>query len=79
MICLVLFSLSASFAGDNNTDVIASDDEVIDSENIAVSEDNDLLTADNVVTKDNFNEFFDESGSLRANVTSIELTFKNDI
>lgn len=85
MISLVIFSVSATFAADNDTDAIAVDNEVIIDEPLAIDEDTSVISANetatvaNTVTKETFNNYFNESGNLLANVTSEELTFSGDI
>ena len=93
LLSVVLLSASVAFAATDDVtadvnDEISIDDEVLAIDNIdelestdesAVAE--DILSADessNVVTKDTFYNYFDESGTLLANVTSNELTFDGD-
>uniref|UniRef100_UPI0025DE39B3 hypothetical protein n=1 Tax=Methanobrevibacter sp. UBA188 TaxID=1915473 RepID=UPI0025DE39B3 len=80
MLSVVMLSLSAAFASDNATDVVAIDNEIVIDEPLAVDENSQAVSADeNVVTKDNFNNYFDSTGSLLSNVTSDELVFSGDI
>ena len=80
MLSVVMLSLSAAFASDNATDVVAIDNEIVIDEPLAVEENSQAVSADeNVVTKDNFNNYFDSTGSLLSNVTSDELIFSGDI
>ena len=80
MLSVVMLSLSAAFASDNATDVAAIDNEIVIDEPLAVEEDSQAVSAnENVVTKDNFNNYFDSTGSLLSNVTSDELIFSGDI
>ena len=80
MLSVVMLSLSATFASDNATDVVAIDNEIVIDEPLAVDENSQAVSADeNVVTKDNFNNYFDSTGSLLSNVTSDELVFSGDI
>ena len=89
MLSVVLLSLSAAFAVNDDADVIAIDDnadelaidEVNIDESLAVDED-DSIVGDGesaVVTEDTFNQYFDENGTLKDSVTAEELTFKGDI
>ncbi len=73
-----MLSISATFAADDNADAVAID-EIDDFETLAVDEDSQALSDGDVVTKDTFYNYFDSTGSLLANVTSDELTFKGDI
>ena len=82
MLCIVIFSASATFAADIN-DTIVSDEITID-EPLAVDETptvvaDDNTTASEVVTKDNFNKYFTESGTLNTTVNATELIFKGEI
>ena len=80
MLSVVMLSLSVAFASDNATDVAAIDNEIVIDEPLAVEEDSQAVSAnENVVTKDNFNNYFDSTGSLLSNVTSDELIFSGDI
>ena len=82
MLSVVLLSVGAAFAADNATDVVAIDDEVTVDEPLAVGGDAQPVSANEstaVVTKDNFNSYFDENGTLLSNVTSDELKFSGDI
>ena len=80
MLSVVMLSLSAAFASDNATDVVDIDNEIVIDEPLAVDENSQAVSADeNVVTKDNFNNYFDSTGSLLSNVTSDELVFSGDI
>ena len=79
MVCLVMLSLSASFASDDVADVIAIDDATTE-EPIAIEEDTSVVVGEvdssNVVTNDTVYNYFDEgSGTLLSNVTSDELVF----
>ena len=79
MVCLVMLSLSASFASDDVADVIAIDDATTE-EPIAIEEDTSVVVgvvdSSNVVTNDTVYNYFDEgSGTLLSNVTSDELVF----
>ena len=84
MLCIVICSVSATFAADDVADAIAADDEISVDEPLAVdetptvSEDDTSVTSD-VVTKDNFKEYFTESGTLNTTVNATELTFKGEI
>ena len=78
LLCIVMLSVSATFAADDNADAVAID-EIDDGEPLAVDEDSQSLSEGDVVTKDNFNSYFDKSGKLLDNVTSTELTFKGEI
>ena len=71
-----MLSASATFAADDNADAIAVDE--IADESLAV-EDSPVLSAGDSITNATFYNYFDESGSLLANVTSTELTFSGDI
>ena len=77
MLSVVLLSISATFAADDNVDAIAIDD--ITDEPLAVDDDSQALSEEDIVTKDNFNNYFDSNGTLRSNVTASELTFSGDI
>ena len=77
MLSVVLLSISATFAADNNVDAIAVDE--ITDEPLAIDEDSQALSEGDVVTNDTFYNYFDAYGSLLANVTSTELTFKGEI
>ena len=82
MLSVVLLSVGAAFAAENATDAVAIDDEVTVDEPLAVGGDAQPVSANEstaVVTKDNFNSYFDEHGSLLSNVTSDELKFSGDI
>ena len=91
LICIVLLSAGSAFAADDGaTAVEASDDMAIDEEVLtvtdetnaleSVSEDSDNVLADNqnTVTKDNFYNYFDNTGTLLENVTTDELVFQGD-
>ena len=78
LLCVVMLSVSATFAADDNVDAVAID-EIDDGEPLAVDEDSQSLSAGDVVTKDNFNSYFDNYGKLLDNVTATELTFKGEI
>ena len=73
-----MLSVSATFAADDTADAVAID-EIDDGEPLAVDEDSQSLSEGDVVTKDNFNSYFDKSGKLLDNVTATELTFKGEI
>ena len=73
-----MLSISATFAADDNVDAVVID-EIDDGEPLAIDEDSQALSEGDVVTNDTFYNYFDASGSLLANVTSTELTFKGDI
>ena len=77
MLSVVLLSISATFAADDNVDAIAVDE--ITDEPLTVDEDSQALSDGDVVTKDNFNSYFDSNGTLMSNVTASELTFSGDI
>ena len=81
MLSVVILSISASFAADDVTDdVIAIDDEITIDEPLAVEETPTVSANEStVVTKDTFSNYFDENGTLYANVTAEELTFSGDI
>ena len=82
MLSVVLLSVGTAFAADNATDVVAIDDEVTVDEPLAVGGDAQPVSSNEstaVVTKDNFNSYFDENGTLLSNVTSDELKFSGDI
>ena len=82
-----MLSVGAAFAvDDNDTNAIAIDDEItVDEDALAVVGDDQIVSANesvatsDVVTKDNFNNYFDGFGALLTNVTSDELTFSGDI
>ena len=79
MITLVLLSAGAAFAEDNVTDdVIAVDDEIAIDDTLAAEDDGEVLDAAEVVTSENFNNYFDEAGTLLKNVTADELTFEGN-
>ena len=80
MLCLVMLSLGATFAADDNvTDVIAVDDEIaIDEEVLAVEEDVQALSESEsiIVTNDNLADVVSPDGGINENITADELIFK---
>ncbi|WP_298500453.1 Ig-like domain-containing protein [uncultured Methanobrevibacter sp.] len=78
MICLVMLSVGTTFAADDGADVIAADDEIaVDGGELAVEQDTQINAPESeVVTPDNFYNYFDKDGLLRTNVTSKELIFE---
>ena len=81
MLSVVLLSVSVAFASDNVTDTVAIDEESQFDESLAVEEDPSIVSDGEsaVVTKDNFNEYFNKSGELLKNVTANELKFSGNI
>ena len=83
LLSVVLLSLGTAFASDNATADLSIDDESAVDESLSaddspvVSDGND--SAANIVTKDNFHDYFDELGSLLENNTSDELIFSGEI
>ncbi len=81
MLSVVLLSVSVAFASDNATDTVTIDEESQFDEPLAVEENTSIVSdgGSAVVTKDNFKEYFDESGELLKNVTANELKFSGEI
>ena len=81
MLCLVMLSVGSAFAADNNSDL--ANDDLTGGETLAISDDtqvaSDETVTSDVVTKENFNNYFDGNGSLLSNVTAKELTFSGEI
>ena len=81
MVSAVLLSVGVVFASDNITDTISIDEESQNDETLAVEEDISIVGDGEsvVVTKDNFNNYFNNSGELLKNVTANELKFSGGI
>ena len=85
LVLVVLFSVGATFAADDDAVAVASDEMVIDEGVLGVEEDADTLSnstgelpASNVVTNATFHNYFDDTGNLLDTVTDDELVFEGD-
>ena len=73
LLLVVVLSASATFAADD----VAADDGITDDVlTTDVSDDSDVLNDPPVVTKDNFNDYFDDKGNLDSDAE--ELVFEGD-
>ncbi|WP_292609817.1 Ig-like domain repeat protein [Methanobrevibacter sp. UBA188] len=86
LLSVVLLSASVAFAAtDDNATVsevnneIAIDEDTLTASNDVVIQENDTSSAEsNVVTNSTFYQYFDNTGTIYANVTSEELVFEGD-
>ena len=80
MLCLMILSVGATFAADDVALNDASDGMAGESDALGIAADTEAVGAgsSSVVTEDTFFDYFDESGSLRDNVTDDELIFEGD-
>jgi len=77
-----MLSVGTAFAADNTSDLAV--DGMTGGEPLTISDDAQVVGADetvtsDVVTKENFNNYFDETGALLSNVTAEKLTFSGEI
>ena len=85
MLSVILLSLSTAFASDDaSSDIIASDDEINVEEPLAEVDDSQSVGANtstvttNIVNSANINDFIDESGNIKDEITYDELIFEGN-
>lgn len=85
LVFVVLLSVSATFAADENATAISETDEIsetvstadVSSSDLSESSDDSVIKdTSNVVTKDNFGDYFDKTGTLTSDAE--ELIFEGD-
>ena len=85
LLSVILLSVGAAFAVSDDNSTVAVDEAIQDDNALAIDPDDSSLSDDSipetqssVVTKDTFHDYFDESGTLKDDVSSDELIFEGD-
>ena len=85
LLSVILLSVGAAFAVSDDNSTMAVDEAIQDDNALAIDPDDSSLSDDSipetqssVVTKDTFHDYFDESGTLKDDVSSDELIFEGD-